>query len=45
MTFAMICIGVACVQFSNSESKGFVHLVCTTVGYSLLGCAAVVVFS
>lgn len=44
MTFAMICIGVACVQFANS-GRGFVHLVCTTVGYSILGCTAAAVLS
>lgn len=43
--YAMICTGVLCVQLGTGEGKGGWHLVFTTIGLSLIGCAAATVLS
>ena len=43
--YTMICAGVFCFQFGNADGKGFLHFSMTTIGLSLLGCAAATVLS
>ena len=45
MVYVMICTGVFCFQFGRCEGKGIWHFTLTTIGLSLLACAAATVLS
>ena len=45
MVYATICTGVFFFQLGRCESRGIWHLTMTTIGLSLLACAAATVLS